>query len=97
MTKRDHAGDLASVLRESVLEASRAIGLGPRICLDLAEQTEERFRLRAAGTGGYVGKVDRRRRDAEIRSKFTGGNERDLAKEYNLSPRRVQQIVGGGV
>lgn len=94
MTKRNHEGDLATLLRESVVDSARALGLGPAVCADLAAQAEERFRQRAGGEKSYIGSIDRRKRDAAIRQQFNGCNLAELARTHGLTPRRVQQILG---
>lgn len=40
--------------------------------------------------------LDRARRDAEIRARFDGGNEAELGRIYELTERRIREIVKGG-
>ena len=95
MTKRDFEGDAATVFREVVLEAGAALGLGPAICEDLARNSEERLRMRSGGEVSYIAKLNRKQRDADIRKHYhAGSNEVTLGRDYNLSPRRILQIVG---
>ena len=41
-----------------------------------------------------TGRHRRQERDTAIRARFNGRNAADLARQYGLSLRRVQQIVG---
>jgi len=64
---------------------------------DQPKYVADKLRLRISGTVEYTRKraLSPARRAADIREKFTGNNVSELAKEYDITPRRVQQIVNG--
>ena len=64
---------------------------------DAAQSIITRLQTCMGGAPLYLPKTGRHRRqerDAAIRARFTGRNAADLARQYGLSLRRVQQIVG---
>ena len=96
MTKRDFQGDMAVIAREEVQKAAQYMGLGPQVCADLAAKVEEGIRLRGGKGSAYIAKVDRKRRDAQIRdASKRGDSDRAIADAHGLTERRVQQILRG--
>lgn len=62
---------------------------------DQPRYVADRIRLRIGGCYDYVRKraLSPAARRAEIRRKFTGNNVDELAAEYDLTVRRVRQII----
>jgi Mor family transcriptional regulator len=86
--------DLTIILRQEVLNAAVCLGVHPQLASDLAAQVEDRMRLRASGKDlQYIGLLDRRERAEKIRAEFNGANLGELARRYNLTVRRVRQIL----
>lgn len=86
--------DLTTIIHEEIATAASYLGIPAQAASDLALQVEDRVRLRVAGCDvKYIGKVDRRRRAAQIRAEFTGNNILDLARRHQISERRVRQIL----
>lgn len=85
---------LTTIIHEEIATAASYLGLSQQVATDLALQVEDRVRLRVAGCDvKYIGKIDRRRRAAQIRAEFSGHNILELARRHNLSERRVRQIL----
>jgi hypothetical protein len=64
---------------------------------DMPRYVADRIRLRIAGAVSYTRKRQGSpaQRAAEIRRKFTGDNIAELAREFDLTPNRIRQIVNG--
>lgn len=80
-----------------VAQEMRAAQLANIPLPDQPKYVADKLRLRISGTDGYVRKrpLSPARRAADIRRRFDGANIPELAKEYELTLRRVQQIVNG--
>lgn len=80
-----------------VAEEMRAAQLANIPLSDQPKYVSDKIRLRIAGTVEYTRKraLSPARRADDIRKKFTGNNVAELAKEHDITPRRVQQIVNG--
>lgn len=80
-----------------VAEEMRAAQLANIPLSDQPKYVADKLRLRIAGTVEYTRKrpLSPAHRAAAIRNKFTGNNAAELAKEHDLTPRRVKQIVNG--
>lgn len=89
------AEDIPSIVAEEIVAANKA-GIPP---VDQPSYVADRLRMRIAGTEQYVRKrkLSPSERAQQIRQRFTGRNVAALAVEYNLSPRRVRQIIREGV
>ena len=83
--------DILDLVAEEIAAAQVA---GIPAC-DLPKYVVDRLRLRTQSCYQYIRKraLSPTRRAAEICNRFTGTNGKDLAAEYNLSLRRVEQIV----
>lgn len=64
---------------------------------DLAKYVADRIRLRNSGATCYIRKkpMSPQRRKEEIKRKFSGKNISELAKEYDLTTKRIRQIISG--
>lgn len=83
--------DIPSVVEEEMRQARIA-----NIPLDdQPRYVADRIRLRIAGRVEYTRKraISPSQRAAEIRRRFTGNNIDELAKEFDLTTRRVKQIL----
>ncbi len=85
--------DIPSIVAEEIDAAQRA-GIPP---CEQSTYVADRLRFRIAGTEQYVRRrsLTPAQRAEEIRKSFNGRNARELARAYQVSVRRVQQIVNG--
>lgn len=85
--------DILTLVVEEIRNAQKA-AIPP---LDLPDYVADRLRLRVEGCYQYVRKrrMSPGKRAADIRERFDGANEKELAKEHGITTRRVQQIVNG--
>lgn len=62
---------------------------------DQPRYVADRIRLRIAGRAEYTRKrsMSPAQRAAEIRRRFTGNNIDELAREFDLTTKRIRQIV----
>jgi Mor family transcriptional regulator len=83
--------DIPSVVEEEMRQARIA-----NIPLDdQPRYVADRIRLRIAGRVEYTRKraMSPTQRAAEIRSRFTGNNIDELARDFDLTTKRIRQIV----
>lgn len=90
MTEKEN-DDIPSLVAEEMHRAQIAN-------IPLADQPRyvaDRIRLCIAGSNDYVRKraLSPAARRAEIKRRFTGDNIDDLARDYDLTPRRIRQIL----
>jgi len=85
------AEDIPTIVAEEIAAAHQA-GIPPS---DQPDYIKDRLRYRIAGNADYVRKRDLSpaQRKHEIRRRFNGKNLRELASEFDITPRRVRQIV----
>lgn len=93
-TTAPHSDDIPSIVAQEIAAALQA-GIPSS---DQPSYVADRIRHRLSGADLYVRKralspADRAR---EIRTRFNGRNIGELAAAYNLSARRVRQIVNEG-
>lgn len=91
-----HKLDPIAVLREEL--AAAAICHGVERVEDLTEALVDRYVQRLGGSTVYVRNarvLQRERLAQEVRAKFNGRNTRALAREYGVSVRWVQKLLGG--
>lgn len=83
--------DIPNLVAEELRQA-QAADIPP---IDLPRYVADRIRLRIGGGYDYVRKrtLSPDQRKSEIRQKFTGNNFTELARTYDLSVRRIRQIV----
>lgn len=64
---------------------------------DQPRYVADRIRLRIGGCYDYVRKrtMSPDQRKSEIRRRFTGNNVAELASEFDLTHRRIRQIISG--
>lgn len=86
--------DIPDLVAAEILAAQQA-GI-PEI--DRPAYVADRLRLRLAGSVEYVRKraLNPAKRAEDIRRRFNGHNQAELAREYKLTLRRVQQIIAAG-
>ncbi len=92
MTKStSEADDILTVVAQEIAAAHIA-GIP---ALDMPNYVADRIRQRAQGCYQYVRKnrLSPRQRADDIRQRFNGKNEKELAVEHGITVRRVEQIV----
>lgn len=92
-----HKLDPIAVLREEL--AAAAVCHGVERVEDLTEELVRRYVQRLGGSTVYVRNprvMERERLAQEVRARFNGRNTRALAREYGVSVRWVQRLLGGG-
>ena len=91
MTLQCAFDDIPTIVAEEIAAAQRA-GIPEA---DRPSYVADRLRYRIAGSADYVRKraLPPRQRRAEILTRFNGRNLADLAREFDISVRRVRQIL----
>lgn len=87
-------GEGLTILREEARAVALAFGV--RACDEAAAALVDRVRTRLRGSQVYFAKlsaIDRRRRQAEMMSRFDGTNLEPLAQEYRISLRHARRLV----
>lgn len=86
--------DLTAIVKEEIATAAGYLGVHPTTASDLAQQVEDRIRLRIGGSEvRYVAKRDRVERDRKIRAEFNGNNLEEVARNNGVSSRQARRIV----
>lgn len=88
--------DLIAAIHAAITASAGSIGISASIAADLAHQVEDRLRISVGGGDlRYVGKIDRTKRAADIRTHFDGTNLKALAAAHNITERAVRKILYG--
>lgn len=92
MTTASIIEDIPSIVAEEIAAAHQA-GVLPT---DQPSYVANRLRQRIAGSAEYTRKrpMSPAQRSAEIKRRFNGRNFAELAREFDVTQRRVRQIVG---
>lgn len=87
----DDSDDIPTVVEEE-MRLARLANIPPD---DQPRYVADRLRLRIAGRVEYTRKrsMSPAQRAAEIRRRFTGNNIDELAREFDLTTKRIRQIV----
>lgn len=91
MKPAKYTEDIPTLVAEEIAAANQA-GIPSS---DQPSYVADRLRHRIAGSAEYTRKraMSASQRHVEIRAKFNGRNVEELSREYDLTPRRVRQIL----
>lgn len=91
------AVDMIEVLHEEIIEGARRMGVPPNVAADLAFSVESGIRNKYSGEMSYIATMSKKRkeeRNAFIFAEYMRGDPiKEIARRYDKSERRVQQIL----